>query len=347
MNRWPGVLQMIEYGETRSSIVKEHPTGARGQPMDEQWREDFLRLFLSGQSDQVDVAFELKLKHTPSSLYKFYSPSEYAFEGLASGTLWLASPNTCNDPFDSGITMDIPAAMGDLVEFVPGAELEKLKAFGLSTNDIKGLISGQADQGVADRLASAASGVEADDVRRLISLVPELLKRMAAPLVTSMQAVSQGGLKITCFTEEATNVLLWAHYAASHTGFCVRYPIDVIPPDLPQRRLLFPVFYRAERFDLAPTLRAFASGKLSAPIHGIAAALFKSRDWAYEREWRIINPDGRQTPGLTVPMSTPTVVYAGMKMSPSDRNKLAQVCSEREIPLREVSMSTIRYELVL
>lgn len=316
--------------------------GGNGQ----EWRDEFLQLFLSGEQDKVDAAFALKLQNTPSSLFKFYGPSDYAFQGLEDGTVWLASPDTCNDPFDSGLVLDVPSLFCAVAKVARGPELDELGALGISHSDVNALVTGNESEEVVNRLVSASSG-DAAEVRKLISVIPQIVGKLAAPLVTNLQAAFQSSLKIACFTEQAASKLLWAHYAASHAGFCVRYPIDEIPSDLPQRRLLFPVFYQPDRFDLTPLFRRFISGELSSPIHAIAAALFKSPEWAYEREWRIINPDGRQVSGFAVPMSKPGAVYMGMKMIPDHHDKLARVCEKRGIPLHEVSASQDRYDLIL
>lgn len=312
----------------------------------QEWRDEFLHLFLSGELDKVDAAFALKLQYTPSSLFKFYGPSDYAFQGLAEGTVWLASPDTCNDPFDSGLVLDVASLFCAVAEVARGSEFGELKALGISLSDMNALVTGDANGHVVDRLVSASSG-DVENVRKFFLAIPQVVGKLAVPLVAKMQAVFQSSLKIACFTEQATTKVLWAYYAASHTGFCVKYPIDEIPTDSPQRRLLFPIFYQPDRFDLTPLFKRFISGELSSPIHTIAAALFKSPEWAHEREWRIINPDGRQVPGFAVPMSKPSAVYVGMKMTSDHREKLARICDNRGIPLHEVAASQDRYDLIL
>jgi hypothetical protein len=70
------------------------------------WKDDFFRLLTSLRPEERAAAFDLKDSHFPSSLYKYRSASDLAFETLASGSVWLAAPRTLNDPYDSSLYMD-------------------------------------------------------------------------------------------------------------------------------------------------------------------------------------------------------------------------------------------------
>jgi hypothetical protein len=43
---------------------------------------------------------------TPNFLYKYQSLSAYSLAGLVNNTIWLAKPNSFNDPFDCAISLD-------------------------------------------------------------------------------------------------------------------------------------------------------------------------------------------------------------------------------------------------
>ena len=56
-----------------------------------------------------DNFYELKRKKLPLNLYKFYSPTIENISDVQNRLLWLASPDTFNDPYDCKLlkTVDI------------------------------------------------------------------------------------------------------------------------------------------------------------------------------------------------------------------------------------------------
>src|SRR5579859_4649417 len=96
------------------------------------------------------------------------------------------------------------------------------------------------------------------------------------------QLMSQ--FRVCCFSEKHDNLLLWAHYAENHMGFCIEYDI----PDESCEKECFavkytnelPVVERVERYpEGAPN-----AGKLKIKKDDFDVFLTKSRDWEYERE---------------------------------------------------------------
>ena len=54
-----------------------------------------------------DNFYELKRKKLPLNLYKFYSPTIENISDVQNRLLWLASPDTFNDPYDCKLFFDI------------------------------------------------------------------------------------------------------------------------------------------------------------------------------------------------------------------------------------------------
>lgn len=311
------------------------------------WRTEFLRLFSSGNRADVAAAFDLKLRCAPTRFFKFFPPSDHAFDGLANDVLWLASPYTFNDPFDSGLTIDGESLMGVAASRTHASESSDLAKLGISAQELAALTAGRKDDAVVAKPAAVAPDDERGDVLELARVLPAIVGAMTEKIIKSMETGFQYGLKIACFTEHATSLLLWAHYAAAHRGFCVEYDFGDNPAHPAQRRLLFPVFYGPDRFDCTPSLRAFAAGTYEVPNHAILAALHKAPEWAYEREWRIVHPDGNPGPGLAIRGPKPRGVYCGVRMSDADRARLAKICTGKSVPLRSVTLSREKYEVVL
>ncbi|EKE02984.1 MAG: hypothetical protein ACD_20C00297G0001 [uncultured bacterium] len=75
---------------------------------------------LSGNNLKLREANLFKDKHLPSSIFKYRSFNKNNhIENLKSDTIWLADPNTFNDPYDSALSFDSNK----------GARLENAKTF--------------------------------------------------------------------------------------------------------------------------------------------------------------------------------------------------------------------------
>ena len=89
-------------------------------------------------------------------------------------------------------------------------------------------------------------------------------------------------LGICCFTEIRDNILMWAHYAKQHTGFCLEF--DVNNEFFRPLTRAIKVKYDGFRPEInVLQLGSYPEGKLG------EALLIKADDWDYEKEWRIVD----------------------------------------------------------
>jgi len=105
---------------------------------------------------------------------------------------------------------------------------------------------------------------------------------LAAGFRGSMQAGAQDNKLILSLSEERNNLLMWAHYAAEHSGFIISFDTnhDYFNPEgthLGTPGKLHRVIYTSRRpCGIFGTL----------PLH--ETYLTKSLDWQSEKEWRVI-----------------------------------------------------------
>jgi hypothetical protein len=87
---------------------------------------------------------------------------------------------------------------------------------------------------------------------------------------------------ISCFSASENILLMWSHYAGRHTGVCLKFDIE---KDI----IAFKAPYLVEYPEHLPRYDYFGKS-LKRPHSGIMQHLYaiKSRDWAYEKEIRII-----------------------------------------------------------
>ena len=93
---------------------------------------------------------------------------------------------------------------------------------------------------------------------------------------------------INCLTTKPSNLLMWAHYASAHTGFCVRFNREKLANHFLElwktRRTLItphPVEYH-RKFPAYNHFTANDFEKLRITL------LIKSKEWKYEDEYRLM-----------------------------------------------------------
>jgi hypothetical protein len=89
---------------------------------------------------------------------------------------------------------------------------------------------------------------------------------------------SYSKFRLTCFTEDGNNPLMWSHYASNHTGVCLKFDTD---KDENLKKSLFPVEYKNELIN-ANSLEDLRK-----------CLLTKLETWKIEKEWRIIAENER------------------------------------------------------
>lgn len=126
---------------------------------------------------------------------------------------------------------------------------------------------------------------------------------------------------VACFTETVDKVLMWSHYARSHSGFALGFDFS-LPENQKAKEMLFRVVYSDEKIDMTMDIGFVADRHIEGDykyatdiLCGPKSSLFKSTDWAYEREWRYTIRDiENQKEYGSVPLKA-TAIYYGCKMS--------------------------------
>jgi tetratricopeptide (TPR) repeat protein len=116
------------------------------------------------------------------------------------------------------------------------------------------------------------------------------------------------------------NTLMWSHYAANHTGYCVEYSLDRsdFKKDTDDTiTYLQPIIYRKSDVNLSE----------SSSINSELAFHTKSDCWAYENEVRLISykTDGKSESHVNYPLSDKSkikAIYFGMKSNKEDIKSL-------------------------
>jgi hypothetical protein len=123
-----------------------------------------------------------------------------------------------------------------------------------------------------------------DDIKsKNIDLISQI-QSYTPSLIKSIDSELNKNIGVLCLTEDEKNMRMWSLYANSHKGFVLEFNHENIffnrqKSNLDELRFLRKVDYVEDR----PSLNIFGTD-------GIKFFLTKSKDWSYEKEWRMIMP---------------------------------------------------------
>lgn len=240
--------------------------------------------------------------------YKYVPFNEGSLKIITEGTLKFTCPLDFNDPFDSVPAID-PASITNFAKTRP--DLIKKVA------DAQGLSPAKRIQKQGVLIQNLRRGVESGDwIRTVVS-----------------------PLGILSLSRIPTNILMWSHYAQSHTGFVVELRICSAPSSLLQRVVPHPVSYVRER----PMVSLGEGCDIDKYF------LTKSVEWDYEQEERVLDHD--YGPGIHAYSREHFLssVIAGSQMKEADYTHLQAAVQQashdigREIPLYRAQLAKDKY----
>lgn len=145
-------------------------------------------------------------------------------------------------------------------------------------------------------------------------------------------------IKVLSLSGNNNSLLMWSHYASNHEGFCIE--IDANNLSFVKQNLLYPVIYSKKRFDI--TKNMLENDKDSA---GEKTFLFKSKEWEYEDEWRIICAN-EKSKGHTYDFSKSTTgIYLGANISEENMNYVLERTKDTAIKIYKMYLSDTEYTL--
>lgn len=229
----------------------------------------------------------------PSSLYKYRGldknraggePYQWDRSIIVGCSLWAGSPLAFNDPFDCYPVIDFE-----------GTREEK--------------------EAWAARVAPNFGVPASVAIEILEDVLNDPLKR------TQMSAWREtvDAVGVLSLTEQPDDMLMWAHYADSHHGYCLELDATIQPLSLAYR-----VYYHEDR----PIFRLFDPNRTDIIMRTL---LHKADFWRHEREWRMVCPFNTGPIALSV-QALKSIIF-GASIGSDDEKALRKIAAEREIPL--------------
>ena len=227
----------------------------------------------------------------PEYLHKYRSLDgdnmKFVRQSLITKTLWLSNPAAFNDPFDCAPYLDVTWNHQARVE--TAVRIANGRSQGLPRwqrrKELRTVTTNVSRLGVLDR----------EDVQRVASDV-------LSDIRNNMGVLSLSG--------DPVNVLMWSHYARSHTGVLLTFRTDQGDLISEAQRVL----YAMER-PVVDVVGERASAMQKTLLH-------KADYWEYELEWRVIRP-GRPRAHAFNPASLEAIIF-GARTTDEDKQAVKQ-----------------------
>lgn len=250
-----------------------------------------------------------KSKQVPRRLYKYRNFSNWTLSMLVDDFVHYADPRTFNDPLDTKphLAADIENAelesvLSQLVRERTEAEMRSAARTilykGPKTVEHIARHSRRAAMVRLDHIRYYATDPEVTSSNALQDLLRQDIE------VELLRMYTKG---VFSMAEESICPLMWSHYGDQHRGLCLGYSVPDSGADINKIR------YGGSRTVRASDVAAMLQGDKAAKRRVDEAVLLrKAPPWRYEREWRLIGPQGRQQS----PLELEEVIF-GMRCDPA------------------------------
>lgn len=225
----------------------------------------------------------------PKILYQYRPPEAWALDNLCRQVMYFGSPENFNDPYDCRTP---PTFRDSTAEQLVNA-LKKGKFPAKSLPNVRGLLGKDALKSEVIRHANAM-------LRREYTKLRE-----------------QYG--VACFSMHRDNLLMWSQYGGHGKGFCLAF--DVRDKLLFPAGKIIPVQYSAGWPDVGDTMKM-----LDQKINPREFLAHKSKDWAYEQEWRLL---GERKSEKRYDAKTLKAVYFGTEATKGTREIVRLIVQEK------------------
>jgi len=233
----------------------------------------------------------------PDVLYKYCMFNEYSEKIFTHNEIYFSTPDEFNDPFDSkpcyiyeGNEQQIDNYLFELyMNAYPGQSKEEILAY------------------VKREIITKEKGRII--LKKTLEISRERMRKK---------------LSICCFTEIRDNILMWAHYAKQHTGFCLEFDTDTD---------FFRPITRAIKVEYDAILPELNLKQLPNYQNRELGMKFltKADDWKYEQEWRIV--ETKKDPGIqNFPEDALIGVILGCRICQKNKQNVFRWCSKRKHP---------------
>lgn len=137
-------------------------------------------------------------------------------------------------------------------------------------------------------------------------------------------------IRITCFSEEWDNILLWSHYGKNHKGMCLGYKLDKEKIEEDEKVYFGKIRYeelKAEEELLIEDMDIEDESEIRTDITFGEAFLRKKEEWQYENEYRLLHLDIEDSSEYFKKLRLQEVIF-GMDTAESDKKLIYDIVTK-------------------
>lgn len=301
------------------------------------WIEQFTDMIfpLDRKMLNIEGAYLLKNQNLPTSIFKYRAVNENSIKNLEEDTIWLADPSNFNDPYDCAHTVDFSTIQKQSEsKFFAKFMEDRGSNIKLSDEQKSNLFTSKKPIGdLIEILLAEETPERKEGIKAALTSVQN---KMYEDLTLANSKSIASSFKLCSFSERNDSMLMWAHYAYYHQGFCIEYDLENIPYSDYRRRFLYPTIYSDQMFDATEHLMKGVEDESFNNLHLSLSALVKAKDWEYEKEWRLVFANGIFDSERAYHIGKPKEVFLGTKISQENQERLVEICARRNIPIRKM-----------
>lgn len=299
----------------------------------------------NGEAPHYELAQAIKYAEMPKSLFRLRSATDDNIDAFRKDTIWLPHAGSFNDPFDSAYALS-----ADQLIKVRGNE----GIHQILDDPRSGDFYSKAEK---DRIKNAKDSlIEAIDIfiekdtaiptAKKVALKSELYAgatHTLQGLLAKIVSRGQRSVRVACFTESLNSIVMWSHYASNHSGFALEYQLKPVVIKALNSQL-WPVVYSQKFYDGTGHFQKPVSPKMKSHLP-LIAALHKSTEWEYEREWRLVVPLGETDDPIFFSDAKPVAVYLGARMSGDGAHLLREEALKKGISVYQMQIAHDSFSL--
>lgn len=301
------------------------------------WIEEFVEKLFPTDSESLAIedAFAIKEKHLPKSIFKYRSVDENSLKDLMEDSVWLTNPKDFNDPYDSIASLDTCAIRDQVVK----DNMENIiKNKGIPCEIICKAKTGS--NPLAVLYSYFLKGLNPNIQAKIKSVLDEAQSLLDDATWNHFNQRTLDSLKVCSFGGNNGCLLMWSHYADWHRGFCIEYDLQRFEKDDYQRKLLFPVIYSDNLFDVTQYWGSTNN------LYPILMAIHKHTKWSYEEEWRLIFPGGIMENDSSYNIGLPKAIYLGARISQKNMDEIIKIATEKNVSVFRMNLQRECFKLI-
>ena len=293
----------------------------------------------------------------PQSLFRYRSCTEKQIDAFQKDIIYAVSADLFNDPYDTLVRYDIDGIKNYVNALLEPNTLVQLKKYLVEGNDFTNNVKDSFPKGMVEKIKEQILTTDFEEKKDVLATYKSQMVQTIDFLYPLLADASKRFVSIACFCESVQSITMWSHYADYHKGFALEYEMrSTLTKGIKEGVGLYPVIYDDIRYD-ASQYMAWAFLKMfgiNAPNPDILShtkcALHKSRQWEYEKEWRLVDYSTRNylVENITSINYKPTAIYYGVHISNENKERLHKIAKAKGIAEFDmyIDYSSPRYEMM-